>query len=172
MITFEYIEREYHKALEHAYGLFPAGNWNRLPTSLVLTDSLGRLGTANESSGEVSINARYKNTTAYTSLRNTIFHELAHFCVRTHYNHNKVFKLVLSRLTAHFEVDKCELQQLTKQVDFKWHVIAHIKNGHVHEIGGVHRKTKIYAEYPHYRSNAIHTIKGIKLLRYEYRQNR
>jgi len=38
--------------------------------------------------------------------------------------------------------------------------------------GGVHRKTKIYAEYPHYRPNALHTIHGVKVLRYEYRQNR
>ncbi|MBZ2163226.1 hypothetical protein [Alteromonas stellipolaris] len=172
MITYEYIEQEYNKALEHAYGLIPARNWSSLPTSLVLTDSPRRLGIADDRTGEVSINARYKNTTAYTSLRNTIFHELAHFCVGTHNNHNKVFKRVLSRFTAHFEVDSSELQQLIKQVDFKWFVVAHLENGQIHEIGGVHRKTKIYAEYPHYRPNAIHTIKGVKVLRYEYRQNR
>jgi len=134
MITFEYIEQEYNKALEHAYGLIPSRNWSSLPTSLVLTDSPRRLGIADESTGEVSINTRYQNTTAYTSLRNTIFHELAHFCVGTHNNHNKVFKRVLSRFTAHFEVDKNELQQLIKQVDFKWHVVAHLENGDVHEI--------------------------------------
>ena len=117
MITFEYIEQEYNKAPEHAYGLIPSRNWSSLPMSLVLTVSPRKLGIANESTGEGSINSRYRNTTAYTSLRNTIFLELAHFCVGTHNNHNKVFKRVLSRFTDHFEVDKSELEQLIKQVD-------------------------------------------------------
>lgn len=147
MITLELIKKEYDLAIVDCSKLIPLSRWKIQPASLELTNHKGKYGMAS-ASGVVFVNEAFIGTDSIVKLKNTLRHELAHLAVGLHHHHNKNFKRCESFFGALARVSESEIEAIEKNISFKWRVIAHMACGKVQDLGGVHRKTKIYSEYP------------------------
>jgi hypothetical protein len=173
MITDECVKKAYCEALEFAMSLIPADKWSISPSGLLIHSHHGKYGMASPQ-GEVLIYQGFIGTNATNKLKATILHELAHLCVGLHNHHNRLFKRI-ERLFCQ-NLDPCLVErdkdEVISKINYKWQVIAHMADGSAKDLGGVHRKTKRWAEYSAFSSNTRDSIKGIPVLKYEFIENR
>ncbi|MDI4654223.1 MULTISPECIES: SprT-like domain-containing protein [Pseudoalteromonas] len=169
MITLEKINVLLNEEIIAAKKLF-SGPWAHEPVMCANTFQHKRyLGLAN-SSGEISINSLFLNTSAVDLLVNTLKHEICHLIVGVHQNHNSKFKRVASVLGVKDNDELKELTLITSQIKYKYSVIAHMAGGKKVELGGVHRKTKKYTEYDP-KGRRKMRIDGVLIERFEFLNN-
>ena len=169
MITLNTINDVYNEELTKARRLFPS-NWAHVPLEKVETMEHKRyLGLASHT-GQVSVNELFLNTSATSLLINTIKHEICHLIVGTHQNHNAKFKRIASILGVKNNNEFEELEQIITQINYKYTVFAHMENGDVIDLGGVHKKTRLYTEYNPEGKRKM-KIKGQLIIRFEFVNN-
>lgn len=123
------------------------------------------------SEGKVLINDAFLGTEAINKLDNTIRHELAHLAAGLSRNHNKVFKAFARSFGVDLSKEsEAGLRMIIDNVSFKYTVYAHLDNGAVINLGGVHRKTKAYSQYPEH-SGKNRSIDGVRVERFEFVEN-
>jgi len=167
-INFEIIKAEYDAALLHCQAVVPLSGWKITPTGVEFTTHKSVFGYATPK-GKIEISKAFLETTAYSKLRYTLRHELAHLAAGLDQNHNRVFKRYEHAFGA-TSFDSEDVIQIENRINYKWTVTAHLENGTDREIGGVHRKTKKYSEYPK-DGKLTMSIDGINILRFEYTHN-
>jgi predicted SprT family Zn-dependent metalloprotease len=166
MITKEYIQEVYDGVLAEVTQILPLNQWKHQPMGLGFTDKKTKYGLAT-SDGLVLINMALIGTTATTKLDFVLRHEFAHLAVGLSKRHNRIFQ----RLEERFGVDPYrdlteEVEQIRSRIYYKYTVLAHLENGEILDLGGVHRKTKRYTEYP--KNARYHmSIAGIRVNRFE-----
>ena len=159
----------YQTALESVTKIIPLSQWKILPNAIELHSHHGKYGQAT-SDGTVLIYQGFLGTKAHNRLSHTVRHELAHLCVGLEQHHNRVFRHVevaFGCSTQDLEGEEIEIQA---NIPYKWVVIAHLENGQAVEVGGVHRKTKKWADY-HTQDKRTDRLKGIVVSRYEFVKN-
>jgi predicted SprT family Zn-dependent metalloprotease len=170
VITEQYIADAYQKILNEVSGILPVDRWCHQPMGVGFTTEKTKYGLATVD-GQVLINRVFIGTSAFMKLDHVLRHEFSHLAVGLKEHHNKRFQ----RMAMVFGVDPAldlsdELAQIQERIDFKYTVIAHMADGHKLDLGGVHRKTRTYTEYPrHPRDVAL--IKGVRVLRFEFIEN-
>lgn len=170
MITEEYITNAYYRVLDEVSKVLPLAKWHMQPVGIGFTTEKTKYGMATPD-GMVLINRVFIDSTAHTKLEFTLRHEFAHLAVGLHNHHNRRFQ----RMERVFGVDPAidlseEIAEIQSRIDFKYTVFAHLENGEVRNLGGVHRKTRTYTEYPkgdHYTMS----IEGVRVVRFEFRDN-
>lgn len=170
MITEDYIKNAYHQVLKEVSEVLPVSKWQLAPAGIGFTTEKTKYGLATPE-GMVLINRFFIGTTAYTKLDFTLRHELAHAAAGLHNHHNRRFRM----MERAFGVDpdrelSDEIAQIQRRIDFKYTVFAHLENGRVHNLGGVHRKTKTYTEYPKDGRYTM-SIEGVRVVRFEFQVN-
>ncbi|MEZ9709395.1 hypothetical protein AB4254_12005 [Vibrio breoganii] len=123
-------------------------------------------------SGDITMHAKLIGTEYHELLKRTISHELAHLAVGLEQNHNRKFKLALDAFTHdidHSLADK-QLDEFTGHLSYKWSVYANLEDGTRHFVGGVHRKTKKYADYP--KDGKLNmSLDGTKVTSFDFEEN-
>lgn len=170
MITEQYITDTYQRILKEVSGILPINKWCHQPTGVGFTAEKTKYGLATPE-GLVLINRVFIGTSAVNKLESTIRHEMAHLACGLEEHHNSRFR----RMERVFGVDpdldlSDELAQIQGKIDFKYTVIAHLENGIQRDLGGVHRKTRTYTEYPRHPRD-VARIEGVKVLRFEFIEN-
>ncbi len=128
----------------------------------------------------ISVHPLFLQSKPLNLLKKTMAHEFTHLVVGLDEHHNSKFKRFESFLMDKLSIDtvavNSEAEEFNAQINFKWTVIAHLSDGTELYIGGVHRKTKTYSEYPrtpHEKHKiSIGEHKGKSVARYEFIQNR
>lgn len=60
-----------------------------------------------------------------------------------------------------------DCEQIMNNIGYKYSVIAHLEDGNKYELGGVHKKTKKYTEYP--RNGVLNMkVNGVRIYRFEF----
>jgi hypothetical protein len=170
VITEQYIADAYQKILKEVSGILPLDRWCHQPMGVGLTSEKTKYGLATVE-GQVLINRVFIGTSAFKKLDHVLRHEFSHLAVGLKEHHNKRFQ----RMAMVFGVDPTldltdELAQIQERIAFKYNVIAHMADGHKLDLGGVHRKTRTYTEYPRH-SRDVALIKGVRVLRFEFIEN-
>lgn len=170
MITEEYIADAYYRVLDEVSKVLTLAKWHMQPVGIGFTTEKTKYGMATPD-GMVLINRVFIDSTAYTKLEFTLRHEFAHLAVGLHNHHNRRFQ----KMERVFGVDPAvdlseEIAEIQSRIDFKYTVFAHLESGEVRNLGGVHRKTKKYSDYPN-GSRYTMSIEGIRVLRFEYLVN-
>ena len=167
-LTWATIQSEYHQALAACDLLLPLTDWCHMPNGIELTRQKTKYGLARYD-GMVFINHAFIGTTAINQLRKTLRHELAHLAAGLKHKHNHHFRKINRLFTADIKVSDQEHQILNDAIGFKWTLIAHCENGQQVTLGGAHRKSKRYTDYP--SPYCLMTIEGLKISRFEYIAN-
>ena len=165
MITIDKIENEYQTALQQCSALVPLTSWAHPPQSVGLTDHKTKYGMATHD-GRVLISKAFLGTNAITKLRNTLRHELAHLAVGLRHGHNRVFKRCAILFNALQPVSKAELDAVHNNTTYKWKLIAHFFDGSSKDLGGVHRRSKRFSEYP--RNGRQMLVEGELVAKFEF----
>jgi len=170
MITKEYIQAAYDRVLAEVSQIIPLQQWKHAPTGLGFTEEKTKYGWATHE-GKVLINTIFIGTTATTKLDFVIRHEFSHLAIGLNNHHNRLFRRIEARFGVNIHQDLSEeLAQIQSKIEFKYTVLAHLKNGEIHDFGGVHRKTKRYTHYPK-NTGANLSIGGVRILRFEFKEN-
>lgn len=167
MITKEYIQEAYDRVLAEVTQILPLNQWKHQPMGLGFTDEKTKYGLAT-CDGLVLINTAFIGTTATTKLDFVLRHEFTHHAVGLSKHHNRVFRRIEERFGVDPQRDLTrEIEQIQSRIDYKYTVLAHLENGEIRDLGGAHRKTKRYTEYP---KNARYnmSIAGIRVHRFEF----
>jgi hypothetical protein len=119
--------------------------------------------------GEILVYQGFLGTNAFTKLRETLMHELAHLCVGLNNGHNKKFKIIerLFNSDTDHELTKLDEVKLKSVIPYKFRLIAHTENGTIADLGGVHRRSKRWIDYV-YTDTRYDIYKGSKVINYEY----
>ena len=170
-ITETLIHDCYQSVLGEVANIVPLEQWRVQPRKLGFSTHKSKYGQATPD-GQVLINTIFVGTSSHTKLDQTMRHELAHLAVGLHHHHDKHFR----RMERRFGVDPTldltqELDQLQDKITFKYTVIAHLMDGRVRELGGVHRKTKVYSQYPRDGKYTM-SIDGVRVEWFEFLENR
>ncbi len=165
LITFDVIKREYRAALTECYALLPREHWAITPRDVGTTNHKTKYGLAT-CKGMVLVGEILIGTHAIISLRNTLRHELAHLAVGLEHKHDRVFRRCAAAFNANLPVSREEIKEIEANISYKWKLIAHMKNGTIRDLGGVHRRTKVYLEYP--RNGRRMTVDGELVTRFEF----
>ncbi len=166
MITLEHIQDEYAQALLDCFAILPQRRWALMPSGVALTTHKTKYGMANHT-GKVFISHGFLNTTAFTKLRNTLRHELAHLAVGLRHQHDAVFRRCERAFGAKTPVPADEIEQVHSNVPYKWRLLAHLFDGSVRDIGGAHRRTKKYTEYRP-QAHRFMSVDGEKIRHFEF----
>lgn len=166
-ITESIIAREFDNALSECNKVVTrlGCHWTQSPLKVELTTKYV-YGLAKD--GVVYISKAFIGTTAYTALRITLRHELAHFAVGVENGHNKLFKRCLSAFNGDRDMPESEIKQIQNNVSYKWQVYAHLSNGERRHVSRVHRKTQRYSKYPGSKGKVDQTLDGHVVERYEF----
>jgi hypothetical protein len=167
-ITLACIELEFKSSLKHCAQLIPLTRWHSIPEKTGLHTHVSKYGLAVARTGEILFHKAFLATESRNQLRATMRHELTHFCVGLEHNHDKVFKRVCNWFSDDVQVPQSEIDAITGHIKFKWQIKAHMAGGETVELGGVHRKTKIYTHYPGPKKGAFMSIKGVRVERFEF----
>ncbi|MFS1430890.1 hypothetical protein LMH73_028210 [Vibrio splendidus] len=177
IITEQYIQEQFIIIREACLKLVNEKHWKVIPESVGLNYTrLSEFGKAFPLEKRIELNGRFVGSSAFEKLKDVIAHELAHLCIGCDQHHNAKFKRYYGAFIYNINVDtkKAEIdgEKIVELTPYKWTVIAHLVNGETHNIGGVHRKTKVYSDY--HNSDSTHKIKetGIKIARYEFIENK
>lgn len=165
MITFDHIKHEYKIALEECTAVLPLKRWAIEPQGIGITNHKTKYGLATYK-GIVLIGEILIGTNAITSLRNTLRHELAHLAVGLNHKHDRVFKRCAAAFNANLPVSKEEIREIDANISYKWMLVAYMDDGTVKKLGGAHRKTRVYTEYP--RNGRRMTVDGELVSRFEF----
>ncbi|WP_045861603.1 SprT family zinc-dependent metalloprotease [Teredinibacter purpureus] len=166
-ITKEYISTRYETILLELADIIPIEKWSVPPKGLGYTTKKTAYGLATPD-GDVLINELFLDTTATTKLDMVIRHEFSHMAIGLHHHHNKRFRRVESLFGVDHSIDiEEELKQINLKINFKYTLLAHLEDGAVIDIGGVHRKTKRYTEY----KRGYMSIKGVAIDHFEFIEN-
>ncbi|MFA0809323.1 YgjP-like metallopeptidase domain-containing protein [Microbulbifer epialgicus] len=170
MITEKHIVTTFHQVLKRVAEVVPLERWTLTPKGVDFTTEKTKYGLATPQ-GQVLINRAFIGTEAYTKLEFTLAHELAHLAVGLHHHHDRYFREMERAFGVDLERDLSdEISQVMRQIGFKYTLLAHLKNGDVFELGGVHRKSKAYTEYPK-SGRYTKSIEGVGVIRFEYLAN-
>ena len=165
LITFELIKNEFEQALKECGDRIPVDKWVHRPIGVELTAHKTKYGMATPE-GMTLVSEFFIGTRAINKLCQTIRHELAHLAVGLKQQHNYKFKRCASFFGAMDSVDDSEVSQILDNIGFKWSLVAHMLDGSTKVLGGVHRKTKRYTEYP---DNGLRlSIAGIDVVRFDF----
>ncbi len=183
-LTLDEIQKIHDEILEQCSKAIPTKSWKHQVNSAV------RVGTYQSDFAKahvdgnddiyVSVHPLFLQTRFVNKLKAVMAHEFTHFVLGLDENHNRKFKRFESFLLDNIDYDldaaKSEADEFVSKIDFKWTVIAHLVDGTELYIGGVHRKTKTYSEYPR-TEREKHTVsvgehRGKTVARYEFIQNR
>lgn len=172
MISDSTIQDVFEHSKRYAFTLVPHNLWQVAPTTIETHDQHGKYGIA-FSGGRIAVYSGFIGSPSIIKLESTILHELAHLCVGLRHHHNQYFRRIEKRFSGHLnkaDMEKDE-QTIIKCIPYKWTVVAHLENGSIEDLGGVHRKTKRWSEYTPAQSRSD-SFQGITVLRYEFIQNR
>jgi len=171
MITVKFVQSVYDDILADVVCVLPMIEWIHKPTALGYTDEKTKYGLATNE-GMILINRLFIGTTATTKLDYTLRHEFAHLAIGLRESHNRAFKRLEERFGVDLNRDLSEdISKIQNKIAYKYTVLAHLENGEVRVIGGVHRKTRRYTEYPTNKSRFKLSVDGIRILSFEYRVN-
>lgn len=165
-ISKEFIEAEYKTALKDLFIIIAPERWAIKPAGIELSSHKTKYGRAYPT-GMIDVNEIFVGSKAVNKLRSTIRHELTHLCVGLAHNHNSTFKRVANVFgvdAIETEIDELEINQLTR---FKYALYAILTNGEKVKIGGAHRKTKKYYEYPR-DNNLDMSLRNQNVMKFEY----
>jgi hypothetical protein len=164
-ITTGTIENSYNECINIATSMFELRRWAHTPCRV----EVGFLNTKYAevtSCGTVKINVAFIGTAAFSKLKETMLHELAHLVVGLRNNHNKKFKQAYNQLTKNLVFSENENQMVKLNNTYKLKLLAYGEK-HIYDLGGAFRKTKKYTEY-NAEKNRCMSIKGDNILRFEY----
>jgi hypothetical protein len=165
MITLKLIHEMYAECLDIATSKLPLKLWAQLPIGVGLTTHKVKYGLA-MASGEVALNPAFIGTLAINKLKETIFHELAHFAIGREKNHSNSFKRALSYFSEGLSVPVEENQMVKANNGYKYRLLGFTKNN-VFNLEGAFKRTKKYLDYDPKGKRSL-SIKGEKFLRFEY----
>lgn len=165
MITNQIIQSTYDECLAIAIIKFPIKSWKEQPIGVGLTTHKVKYGLAT-AKGEVLLNPSFIGTPAFNKLKETIFHELAHFIVGRSKNHTAPFKRALSYISNDKHVPEAEYQMVKDNNGYKYRLLGFTEK-HTYNLGGAFKRTKKYFDYDPL-SKITMSIKGDKFLRFEY----
>lgn len=165
MITNDLIQATYKECLAIAIDKLPLKSWNIQPTGVGLTTHKAKYGLAT-SKGEVLLNSSFIGTYAINKLKETIFHELAHFIVGFEKNHRAPFKRAMSYISNDIVVPVEEHQMVKVNNSYKYRLLG-FTQGNIYNLEGAFKRTKKYLDYDP-KSQRTMSIKGDKFLRFEY----
>jgi len=168
MISFETVKNEFYECINSSSAKIPIEKWKLFPKELKLHNQHRCYGIAT-SNGEILIYKGFIGSTAYTKLRQTMLHELAHLCAGLENGHNTRFKRVEKRFIGDLDHEKIrEDEEILKSgIPYKFRLIAHTEDNKIKDLGGAIRRSKRWMTYkPSARSYDIY--QGVKVLNYEY----
>jgi len=168
LITLETIKGEYNSALSMCKKILPIHKWVLNPKGVDLTRHKTKYGLAT-CDGMTLISRAFIGTSAINKLRATLRHELAHLAVGLNQGHNRTFKRWARRFGALDPVDRSETLSVLDNINYKYQVTAHLEDGTQRDLGGVHRKTRRYTDYPGNGSTA--SIDGLHILSFSFEQD-
>lgn len=184
-LTLDDIKRIHENAYQECIEVFPVEKWAHKyspETQIVVSSHVSDYAKAHVEAEKtyISIHALFLASSFPELVRKTAIHEFTHFIVGIDQHHNAKFKRVESYLLDKLHIDheklEAEREEFLSLLSFKWTVIAILLDGTEVYIGGVHRKTKKYADYPR-SEKEIHRIaigehRGRKVAKYKFIQNR
>lgn len=170
-ITLGCIEQEFKLSLAACAEIIPLENWASQPISVGLHTHKVKFALALEGTKQILFHPAFLGTNSRKKLRYTMRHELAHFCVGCKHNHDKVFTRVCLRFQDGADYGGEEIAAIEANIFFKWQVFGHLKGGHIMDLGGVHKKTALYSNYPHPTKGAFMSVKGVRVDSFEFRAN-
>ncbi len=165
LITFKILRKEYLNAIAECCKIIPLDRWVHRPTTIGLTSHKTKYGRA-YSTGSIELNKCFIGSQAYTQMRKTLRHEIAHLSCGIARGHDKIFKLYNKKFGGTCEVPKHETEELKHKIGFKWFVLAHLINGESIPLFAAHKRTKKYLQYE--TSQSISKFKGVLIKRFEY----
>jgi hypothetical protein len=165
MITQQFIESTYKNCLAIATSKIPLSGWEQQPIGIGLTSHKVKYGLATPK-GEVLLNPSFIGTKAYNKLKETIFHELAHFIVGLDKNHSAPFKNALGYISDHLEAPAEELHMVKENNGYKYRLLGYTQNK-VFNLEGAFKRTKKYLDYDP-KGRRTMSIDGDKFLRFDY----
>ncbi len=166
MITLETIQQLFNECLPVAIAYSPLKSWAVQPTIIKLDTHKSNYGQA-LSNGDILINPAFLGTTAHNKLKATILHELAHLIVGLEKGHNIDFRYVETILCEGLNVDEMEKQAVKDNNGFKLRLLA-FGEKNIFDLGGAFRRTKRYTTYGAQGNNRRMSLKGEKLIKFEY----
>lgn len=169
MISEKYITEQFHHILRELQSVLPLHKWAVQPKEIRLTTKKSVYGEATKE-GVVLINKAFIGTDYIKKLDYTLRHEFAHLAVGLQAHHNKLFRRYEYAFGVKNTLPQSELDKIKINISFKYHVIAHLKNGKQVDIGGVHKKTKKWSEY-HKSSKYTMSIEGVEVDHFEFIEN-
>lgn len=168
MISLDSIKHTYLECLSECRALVPAKRWKIQPQRIHTHAQHRNYGIATIN-GEILIYQGFIGTSAYTKLRETMLHELAHLCVGLQHGHNRYFKRIERLFIGDIDHDliKQDEEELRHAIPYKLRLIAYTEDSEIHDLGGAHRKSKRWTEYVATKTR-YDLYRGVKVLRYEY----
>lgn len=162
------IESNYLSLLDELSQLVPLKNWHIRPAGIGLTKHKTKYGIA-YSDGRIEVSCHFIGTTARAKLAQTLRHEFAHLAVGVHHGHNGVFRrcerLFGARPTAQ---TKDEEPQLHQAIGYKYRLLATLEDGREIDVGGYHRRSRNYLDYPCKKRGYCYRVKGLKVTAFRY----
>jgi len=169
MISKETIQSSYIDVLEEVNNIIPIDKWHVQPCGIDITTHKSKFGYA-RNDGMIFISKYFIGTNSSAKLSDTLKHEFAHLAVGLAQHHNFRFKRVASLFGVGAECLKHEINDIVKNINYKYTIYAHMVNGQVKEIGGASRKTKKYAQYRLTNKSSM-SINSIKVTHFVFKQN-
>lgn len=167
-ITLSVISLEYRAAVQACFAIYPKERWQRAPRAILGTTKKGVYGECLPD-GTVYVNQGFIGTEAINKLRETIRHELAHLAVGLSHGHDRHFRAMEARFCQGIDVPEAEVEQIKANINFKWRVTAHLEDGTDFDLGGVHRRTKRYTDYPDPKRGAYMNINGTTITSFSFK---
>ncbi|MFT5852271.1 MAG: putative SprT family Zn-dependent metalloprotease [Colwellia sp.] len=165
MITIEIIKKTYEECLSVAIAKAPLTSWKQQPIGVGFTTHKVKYGLATPS-GEILLNPSFIGTKAVNKLKETIFHEFAHFCVGREKNHTAPFKRALSYFSEGLTVPVEENQMVKANNGYKYRILGFSKTK-TYNLEGAFKRTKKYLDYDPKGKRAMRIL-GDLFLRFEY----
>ena len=165
MITIDTIKTTYAECIAIATAKLPFTSWKTHPIGIGLTTHKVKYGLA-KANGEVLINPAFIGTKAYTKLKETIFHELAHFIVGFDKNHTAPFKRAMSYISDDIYVSPTEHAMVKENNSYKYRLLGFTKTK-TYNLEGAFKRTKKYLDYDPQGKRTM-SIKGERFSHFEY----
>jgi hypothetical protein len=165
MITNESIKSTFDECLALAISKLPLSSWKQQPTGISFTTHKVKYGLVT-AKGEILINPSFIGTLAYTKLKETIFHELAHLIVGKDKNHSAPFKRALSYISNDLVVPAEEQSMVKENNGYKYRLLGYTTNN-IYNLEGAFKRTKKYLNYDPQGKRTM-SIKGERFMRFEY----
>lgn len=165
MITIELINKTYEECLRVAIAKVPLTSWKQQPIGVGFTTHKVKYGLATPG-GEVLLNPSFIGTKAVNKLKETIFHEFAHFLVGIDKNHTAPFKRAMSYFSEGLIVPEAENEMVKANNGYKYRLLGFSKSK-VYNLEGAFKRTKKYLDYDP-KSKRKMRFQGDLFLRFEY----